>query len=172
MFRDQSLTPTEAARLASLGFLAEAPRHYGDLALEVRHFTSRIIGPSLDLMGTSLEALRLEGLVAAIEGQGMSDNATLRLTEAGEAALEGLLKAKLKGVASELNRLALLLKLRFLHHLAPADQAAQLAGIVSALEKELALLRELRKAPAPALFLDWIDQDIASTLARRAMLGR
>ena len=68
MFRDNSLIPTEAVRLAALGFLAEAPRRYGDLAAEIRHFTGRVVGPSLDLMGTSLELMRFEGLIEAVDG--------------------------------------------------------------------------------------------------------
>ena len=66
MFRDNSLIPAEAIRLAALGLLAEAERRYGDLAGEIRHFTSRIVGPSLDLMGTSVELLRYEGLIEAV----------------------------------------------------------------------------------------------------------
>ncbi|HYC12673.1 MAG TPA: hypothetical protein VEC75_00390, partial [Stellaceae bacterium] len=62
MFRDRSLVPAEAIRLTALGLLAEGPRRYGDLAAAVRHFTGRIVGPSLDLMGSSLELLRYEGL--------------------------------------------------------------------------------------------------------------
>jgi hypothetical protein len=51
MYKDNSLIPTEAVRLAALGLLTEGPRSYGDLADEVRLFTSRIVGPSLDLIG-------------------------------------------------------------------------------------------------------------------------
>ena len=46
MFRDHSLVPAEAIRLAALGFLAEAPWRYADLSAEIRHLTSRIVGPS------------------------------------------------------------------------------------------------------------------------------
>ena len=49
MYKDNSLIPTEAVRLAALGLLTEAPRSYAALADEVRHFTSRIVGPSLDV---------------------------------------------------------------------------------------------------------------------------
>ena len=45
-----------------------------------RHFTSRIVGPSLDLMGTSLELLRYDGLIEALDGTGMEDNAVLTVT--------------------------------------------------------------------------------------------
>jgi DNA-binding PadR family transcriptional regulator len=174
MFRDHSLVPTEAIRLAALGFLAEAPRRYGDVANEIRHFTSRVVGPSLDLMGTSLEALRLEGLIEAIDGRGMADNATLRLTAAGRATLTGSLQARLRAPAVELNRLALLLKLRFLHLLSPEEQQAQTEFIRDSCESELARLTDLRRhhAEAPQAFLDWLDQDIAGLEVRLARLSR
>ena len=44
MYRDNSLVPKEAIRLAALGLLAEHDRAYGDLAREVREFASRIVG--------------------------------------------------------------------------------------------------------------------------------
>jgi DNA-binding PadR family transcriptional regulator len=173
MFRDNSLVPTEAIRLAALGFLAEAPRRYGDLAIEIRHFTSRVVGPSLDLMGTSLELLRYEGLIEAVDGQGMTDNAVLRLTAAGRAALVSLLQARLRSPAADLNRLALLLKLRFLPLLPPRDQQAQTELIRESCEAELARLQDLRRhhAEARGAFLDWLDQDIAALEARLARLG-
>ena len=89
MFRDNSLIPTEAVRLVALGLLAEGPRRYGDLAAEIRHFTSRLAGPSLDLMGTSLELLRLEGLGRGGRGP-LADTAPLAITPAGSAALAAL----------------------------------------------------------------------------------
>ena len=173
MFRDNSLIPTEAVRLAALGLLAEAPRRYGDLALEVSHFTSRLVGPSLDLMGTSLELLRYEGLIEAVDGDGMTDNATLRLTAAGKTALIGLLKARLRGPVNDLNRVALLVKLRFLHHLSAEEQAAQTRLIHEACANELARLEELRRhhVTVPGPFLTWLDQDIAGLKARLAWLA-
>ena len=62
MFKDHTLLPAEAVRLAALGLLAEEPRRYGDLATEIRHFIALAVGPSLDLMGSSIELLRYEGL--------------------------------------------------------------------------------------------------------------
>ena len=54
MYRDNSLMPKEAVRLAVLETLMQAGSlHYADLAGAIRHFTSRIVGRSLDLMGTS-----------------------------------------------------------------------------------------------------------------------
>jgi DNA-binding PadR family transcriptional regulator len=171
MFRDNSLIPAEAVRLAALGLLAEAPRRYGELALEIRHFTSHVVGPSLDLMGTSLELLRYEGLVAAVDGEGMADNAVLQLTERGRSALENLLRAQLRAPVNDLNRLALLLKLRFLHHLAAAEQQAQLALMAESLQSEQARLEELvRRHGTPGLLAEWLARDIAMVSERISWL--
>ncbi len=173
MFRDNSLIPAEAIRLAALGILAEAPRRYGDLAAEIRHFTSHVVGPSLDLMGTSLELLRYEGLIEAVDGEGTADNAVLRLNERGAAALQGLLRAQLRAPLPDFNRLALLLKLRFLHHLPGGEQHTQLALMAESLESERARLEELRRRhQAPGLFGDWLDHDIALMADRIAWLRR
>jgi DNA-binding PadR family transcriptional regulator len=169
MFRDHSLIPTEAIRLAALGFLAEKPHRYGDLAAEIRHFTSRIAGPSLDFMGSPLELLRLEGLVAAVSGAGMAENAMLEITPAGRTALAALLGAYLRAPLGDYNRLVLLLKLRFMHHLPAQEQRAQMAFVAESLESELARLRDLRRhdsEAAPRIFLDWLDHDIAALETR------
>jgi hypothetical protein len=166
MFKDHSLLPAEAVRLAALGLLAEGPRRYGDLATEIRHFIALAVGPSLDLMGSSIELLRYEGL-AAVDGE------TLTLTQAGMAALAQLLSAPLRGPSNDASRLVLLLKLRFLHHLGAAEQAAQRGQIGESLEAErtrLEALRRLHAAAAPAL-RDWLDRDIADLSARLADQG-
>jgi DNA-binding PadR family transcriptional regulator len=173
VFRDNSLVPAEAIRLAALGLLAEGPRRYDDLAAEIRHFTSHVVGPSLDLMGTSLELLRYEGLVEADADQGAADNAMLRLNERGSAALQALLRAQLRAPVPDFNRLALFLKLRFLHHLSDTEQHAQLALMAEALESERARLDELRRRhQVPSLFRDWLDHDIALMADRIAWLRR
>ena len=66
MFADNTLTPREAVRLCALGTLERHPMRYGELAGSVRHFISRVAGPQIDLMGTSIELLRHEGLVEAL----------------------------------------------------------------------------------------------------------
>ncbi|HKW52812.1 MAG TPA: hypothetical protein VJO12_03910 [Stellaceae bacterium] len=173
MFRDNSLIPAEAIRLAALGLLAETPRRYGDLAAEIRHFTSHVMGPSLELMGTSLELLRYEGLIEVVDGQGAADKAVLRLNERGEAALQGLLRAQLRAPLPDFNRLAMLLKLRFLHHLPVGEQHTQLTLMAESLESEHARLDELRRHHAtPGLFRDWLDHDIALMAERIAWLRR
>jgi DNA-binding PadR family transcriptional regulator len=172
MFRDNSLIPAEAVRLVALGLLAEGARRYGDLAAEIRHFTGRIVGPSLDLMGTSLELLRYEGLIEAVDGQGMTDNAMLRLTVQGSEALRGLLKARLRSPLSDMNRLGLMLKLRFLHLLPEAERRDQLALMAESLDSERVRLDELRQRAAPGLFRDWLEHDIALAQSRIDWLRR
>jgi DNA-binding PadR family transcriptional regulator len=171
MFRDNSLIPAESIRLAALGLLAEAPRRYGDLAAEIRHFTSHAVGPSLELMGTSLELLRYEGLIEAVDGEGTADNAVLRINQRGAAALQGLLRAQLRAPVPDFNRLSLLLKLRFLHHLPSGEQQTQLKLMAESLESDRARLEALhRRHETPELFRDWLDHDMALTAARIAWL--
>jgi hypothetical protein len=174
MFRDNSLIPTEAVRLASLALLAERPRRYGDLAAEVRHFTSCVTGPSLELIGAPLELLRLEGLVASPAGTGLADNAVLEITDTGRAALAALLRAQLRAPLGDTNRLALLLKLRFLHLLPQDEQSVQVAHIAESLESEIVRLQDLRRGQdtAPAEFRSWLDQDIAALVTRLEGLTR
>jgi len=168
MFRDRSLVPAEAARLAALGLLAEAPRKYADLAAEVRFLTSRIAGPSPELMGTSLELLRYEGLVTP----GGGDDPELTLTANGRAALESLLRANLRAPSTDLGKLGLALKLRFLGQLPATEQAQQVALVIGVWENELARLTDLRTrhGATPGLFRDWLDHDIAQIEARIAWL--
>jgi DNA-binding PadR family transcriptional regulator len=174
VLRAQPLIPAEAIKLVALGFLAEGPCRYGDLAGQVRQFTARIAAPSLDLMGSSLEALIIEGLAAASEGRGMADNARLTLTPAGQSALAALLQAPLKGPLGDFTRLAQLLKLRFLHLLDPAERQAQIARIGEVVETEIGRLAELRRndTVAPQPYLDWLDADIAQLQGKLARLER
>ncbi len=101
MFRDNSLMPKEAIRLAALGFLASNPRSYGELANEVRHFTARYWGPTLDVMASSIELLRFEGLIEA--GDSASADGVLGLTDAGRAELHDLLIAAVLAPSNDFN---------------------------------------------------------------------
>jgi hypothetical protein len=156
MFQDRSLLPVEAVRLAALGLLAEGPRRYGDLASELRHFIGLVVGPSLDLMGSSIELLRHEGLAQA-------DGDRLTLAAAGAETLTRLLQAPLRAPTNDAGRVVLLLKLRFLHHLGPAEQATQRAQIADSLAAERARLGELRDlhGTAAPLLRGWLDREIA-----------
>ena len=168
MYRDNTLIPTEAIRLAALGRLASGPCRYADLAREVRAFTSRITGPSLDLLGSSLELLRYEGLV---EPDG-TEAGSIRLTEAGRAALLELLRANVRSPVDAVSKLILALKLRYLHLLPAEEQRAQIAQVVEASETERARLAELqaRHAGEPGHLLAFLAHDLAQVDARIAWL--
>lgn len=172
MFADNTLTPREAIRLCALGTLAAGAMRYSALANAVRHFVSRILGPSLDLMGTSIELLRLEGLVRAIDGAGMEDDARLEITDAGRRDLKALLTANIRPASTDLNKLIVALKFRFLHHLDEPERRAQLDLLVESCEKELARLEDLRAHHAgdPGALAAWLDHDIAAIERRIAWI--
>jgi hypothetical protein len=173
MFRDSFLVPAEALRLAALGMLGEAPRRYGELANEIRLFASRIAGPSLELMGTSVELLRYERLIETETGSAIEDNPLLRLTPGGREMLLALLRAPLKAPGSQFNRLFLALKLRFLHVLPAAEQRKQIGLVAEWYRGEAGRLAELRCHPAAnsPLFLTWLDQEAAQIETRLAWLA-
>src|SRR5258705_3212052 len=144
MNRDNSLIPSEAVRLAALGSLWQGARRYADLATEVRHFTGRIVGPSLELLGPSLEVLRLEGLIDVEPGSGEGSAAIMAITEAGRQELQRLMTASLRGPLGEINKLFVALKMRFINVLAPAERQLQADLLAEICEQELARLHELR----------------------------
>lgn len=158
MYRDNTLIPTEAIRLAALGFLAAAPARYADVAGEVRQFTSRIIGPSLEVLGTSIELLRYEGLVEPIDG---TDEGPLQVTEAGRRELESLLRSNVRTPVDGINKLILALKMRYLHLLDPTAQREQVDMLLDMSRTELARLNDLaqRYRGEPGHLLEWLDYD-------------
>ena len=173
MFRDQSLIPTEAIRLAALGVLAEGPRRYGDLAVEVRHFVSRMLGPTLDVLGPSIEVLRHEGLIEPIgprtgPGQSMTGETQVRLTAAGLSVLKELLKSRVRAPMTDLSKMVVALKLRYFHLLEPSQRRAQIEMLIELSTAELARLRDLRQQhdAADDLLGDWLAQDIGQTEQR------
>lgn len=168
MYRDNSLVPSEAIRLLALGLLADAPRSYAEVAGEVRHFTGRMVGPSLELLASPLELLKVEGLVEPIEGSGESE--MLRVTETGRSELQRLLAANLRPQVTDVNKLIIALKMRFLHNLALEQQLEQADMLVEIFERELARLTDLRgHAPANGGELPaWLDLEIGATQARLA----
>lgn len=173
MFADNTLTPKEAVRLCALGLIADAPMRYSELAGSVRHFISRIMGPSLDLMGLSVELLRYEGLVTAVDGEGMEDDALLAISEAGQRELKALLTARLRP-GSDLSKLIIALKLRFLPMLPAADQRGQAEMLVEAAEGELNRLLDLRQhhAEDAGPLIAWLDHEITQLEARLAWLEK
>lgn len=169
MAPSDSLLPAQAVRLAALGLLAEEPRRYDDLAREVGAFTGAILGNSVDLMGTSLDLLRYEGLIEAAGGTGMVDNAEMRLTGPGRAALRQLLCAGLNAPNQEINRLVLALKLRFLPLLDAPERDAALTQIREWHAGEIVRFAELRARHGrrSPLFRLWLDREMAR--ARRCL---
>ncbi|MBL4748943.1 MAG: hypothetical protein JKY17_09485 [Magnetovibrio sp.] len=164
MFADNTLTPKEAIRLCALGTLAQAatPMRYAQLASEIRHFTSRITGPSLDIMGTSIELLKYEGLVEAIEGVGMEDDAVLVLTKKGRTAFGTLMTSRIRAQGSEVNKLITTLKLRFLHILSNAEQCHQIDLLIEGVETELNRLDDLYTSHEhdEGYLSNWLKHDI------------
>lgn len=167
MYRDNTLIPSEAARLLALGLLADGETGYAALASEVRHFTGHIVGPSLDLVGTPIEVLKIEGLVETVD-DGEDEDAPLRITEAGRAEFVRLLTSNVRAPINDVNKLIISLKMRFLHLLGPTEQRLQAEIMVEMCERQLVRLTELRAqhATAPGHLTDWLDHDIAQTAAR------
>ena len=164
MYRDNSLIPIEAVRLCALGRLARGRMRYAELAGEVRHFISRMIGPSLDLLGTSIELLRLEGLVEAVDGKGMEDNATLAVTASGRAAFRELMRANVRAPGSDIGKLVLALKLRFIDLLSHDDRREVIEGMADILRGEKARLADLHRGLAGGdgdPLTKWLDLEIA-----------
>lgn len=163
MFPDLTLTPKESVRLCALGLAAEATRRYSDLAGRTRQFITRLMGPSLDLMGSSIELLRYEGLVEAIDGKGMEDDALLAITDAGRKELFSLLTARLRS-GSDLTKLVVALKLRFLHLLPQEEQAEQAAILSDTVATERARLLDLKRQELEAggseHLLSWLDMEL------------
>lgn len=181
MLRDSALIPSEAVRLAALGILAERPRRYGELAGEIRHFVSRLVGPSLDLMGSSLELLRHEGLIERSGGDAAgytTPETEIRITPAGLREFEALLTAPLRGPIHDLGKLVIALKLRFLHRLPQPGQMAQIEMLIEIYEGEVARLRDLkaRVGAHSGNLAPWLDHEIAQAEERlawfRALGGR
>lgn len=166
MYRDRTLTPKEALRLSALGSLAAGPMSYGDLALSIRHFVSHLLGPTPEIMGHSIELLKYEGLVAGVpDGR---DREVLALTDAGREQLHTLLVANLRPGASELNKLVVALKFRFLHLLSPEDRRHQAELLTASCEQELARLESLKEhyQQDPGYLQGWLHHEIAQLRER------
>ncbi len=173
MYADNTLTPKEAVRLCALGTLALRPMRYSALADAIRHFVSRVLGPSLDVMGTSVELLKYEGLIEAADGADIDNGAELVITEAGREELRALLTANIRLGAAELNKLIVALKFRFLHLLDKTDQRTQADLLVEVCENELARLDDLRghHAGDGGFLIQWLDHDIGLLQRRLAWLA-
>jgi len=94
--------------------------------------------------------LRYEGLIEAVGGTGMVDNAEMRLTRSGHEALRTLLKTGLRAPSVEFSQPVLALKLRFLPILDDVDRRKQLALIRESCASEIVRLKELSAATTSA----------------------
>ena len=170
--RESSLIPTGAIRLCALGLLAEEACRYGELAVAVRRFASRMLGPSLDILGTSVEALRYEGLIEAVgprggPGQSLKGDSVVAITEAGRAELQALLASTIRGPITDLAKLFIALKLRFFALMPRAEQRRQLELLIELSQAEIARLADLRQTqPSNEMLGAWLDQDIAQAEQR------
>ncbi len=169
MYTDNTLTPKEAVRLCALGALMSEPTRYSALASSVRYFVSHIIGPSLEVMGQSIELLRYEGLV---KSDNNDEDPTLHITTEGRAEFETLVQANVRHGATELNKLIIALKFRFLHLLGAEQQAEQILSLMDLSENELARLSELRTHHArdEGIIVSWLDHDIEMVESHMAWL--
>jgi len=172
MYPDNTLTPKEAVRLCALGTLASDAATYSALANSIRHFMSRVLGPSLDVMGTSVELLKYEGLIETVESADADANELLAITDAGRDAFRELLTANLRATATDLNKLIIALKFRFLHLLPPEDRRHQAEILVETSETELTRLIDLRQfhSDDDGHLGDWLDQEIGQLEARLSWL--
>jgi DNA-binding PadR family transcriptional regulator len=172
VYADRTLIPTEAIRLCALGTLTLAPMTYAELAREVRAFSGRLSGPTLDMMGTSIELLRTEGLIEADTSGDQDAEATLRLTAAGEDELRALLSANLRNTLDDLSRIVFALKLRFLHLLEPAVAREQIDRMIeiSVADKSRRDDTKARYNDEPGYFSAWLDADIERANERVAWL--
>jgi len=168
MYRDNSLIPKEAVRMAALGALVVQDRAYADVASEVRQFAARIVGPSLDLLGTSIEVLKLEGLIGTVSaGDGVGDE-VLCLTESGRSALKDYLRSTVRPGVSDLNKLVIALKLRFIEVLDAGERREQIENLRSMYEGERARLEDLatHEEWSGGMMPDWLDVE-RDTVERR-----
>ena len=167
MYRDNTLTPSEAIRLLALGLLADRPRSYAALARDVRYFIGHIVGPSLDLVAQPIEILKIEGLISLDDD---SDEPPLIITAQGRAALDTLLGANVRPPVNDINKLIIALKMRFLHLLPIEQRRLQTEVLMEMCERELARLIELRanEAGSPGHLVGWLDHDIRQTRERLA----
>ncbi|OSQ47996.1 hypothetical protein [Thalassospira alkalitolerans] len=163
MYSDRTLLPKECLRLCALGTLAlsDQPISYADLANSVRHFTAHIMGPSLDMMGSSLQLLKLEGLVRENTESGTFSDAQLSLTKAGHDKFLELMQGTLRDTSGELSRLVMALKMRFLHLLDEETRCDQIEILHDVCELELDRVLALREEHSneAAPFTGWLDME-------------
>lgn len=166
MYRDNTLIPTEAIRLAALGRLMEGGVPYAELAREVRQFVSLLVGPSLDMLAPSLELLCFEGLAQSDGQPGADLKADLEITEEGRAAFRALMTSNVRAPVNDVSKLVIALKMRFLHLLDGDDRLDQIEMLSEMCESELARLEQLKSLQPAGRFADWLGFEIGQLQAR------
>lgn len=172
MYSDNTLTPKEAVRLCALGTLANSAMSYGALAQSIRHFIDRIQGPSLDVLGTSVELLKYEGLVDVVEGEERDE--LMQITENGRQEFHDLLTANIRASDSDLNKLIEALKFRFLHLLNVDEQHQQAELLIERTEIELSRLSDLHQhfEGGSKFMIQWLDRDVSELESRLEWLEK
>ena len=94
----------------------------------------------------------------------------LAVTERGREELLTLLNANVRPPVTDINKLILAAKLRFLHLLPAPQQRLQAEMLAEMCERELLRLTQLRARHAgnPGYFQAWLDHDIAEITTRLA----
>ena len=102
--------------------------------------------------------------------QSLTGDTLLRITGAGRDEFRTLITSPVRGQMTDLSRLVVALKLRFLAALATDERRAEIEQLLSASEQDLARLRDLavQHGAAEDLLGDWLAQDIAQTERRIA----
>ena len=160
MYRDNTLIPTEAIRLAALGELMAGNRSYGTLASHIRHIVARLVGPSLDLLGSSLELLRVEGLIEPVAGDPVGQDSELAITGAGRQAFRSLMASAVRLPMNDVSRLVIALKLNYLAYLEGRARRHQIEALVELFEGDLNRLSDLKRGLKAGDLADWLDLDI------------
>ena len=165
MQRDRVLIPVEGLRLAALGILASrGPTDYATLATMVRLFATSYGASPVDVMSSSIELLRFEGLIAIGDEGEDPGSARVTLMPGGREELERLMLAPVR-VSSASSRLMVALKIRFFRLLDATGQERLAEVLGDTLRSERARLVNLRRhmeGEDPG-FLAWLDRDIART---------
>ena len=165
MQRDRVLIPVEGLRLAALGILASrGPTDYATLATMVRLFATSYGASPVDVMSSSIELLRFEGLVEIGDEGEDPGSSRVTLMPGGRDELERLMLAPVR-VSSASSRLMVALKIRFFRLLDATGQARLAEVLGDTLRNERARLVNLRRhmeCEDPG-FLAWLDRDIART---------
>tara|TARA_B100001093_G_scaffold450174_1_gene456804 strand:- start:794 stop:1321 length:528 start_codon:yes stop_codon:yes gene_type:complete len=166
MYRDNTLIPTEAIRLAALGRLMEGSVDYSELTNEVRHFVSSVIGPSLDMLTPSLELIRLEGLAQSVSQLSRGQETNIGITEEGREIFRTLMTSNVRAPVNDVSKLVIALKMRFLYLLDSDDRAEQITMLHCMYESELVRLEKLKSLHIKGRFADWLGFEMAQLQAR------